>query len=85
MPKLRDKEIIRLDYDEVAKLLDLVEHGGDNLTGMKKVYYEKNRIRNLAIFTLFLGPGMRVSECVGLNTNDIDFSNHRIKIIRKGG
>ena len=75
MPKLRDKEIIRLDYDEVAKLLDLVEHGGDNLTGMKKVYYEKNRIRNLAIFTLFLGTGIRVSECVGLNINDIDFSN----------
>ena len=85
MPKLRDKEIIRLDYDEVAKLLDLVEHGCDNLTGMKKVYYEKNRIRNLAIFTLFLGTGIRVSECVGLNINDIDFSNNRIKIIRKGG
>lgn len=70
---------------KVAKLLDLVEHGGDNLTGMKKVYYEKNRIRNLAIFTLFLGTGIRVSECVGLNINDIDFSNNRIKIIRKGG
>ncbi len=84
MPKLRDREIIRLDYDEVAKLLDLVEHGGDKLTGMKKVYYEKNRIRNLAIFTLFLGTGIRVSECVGLNINDIDFSNNRLRIIRKG-
>ena len=34
MPKLRDKEIIRLDYDEVAELLDLVENGSDGLTGM---------------------------------------------------
>ena len=85
MPKLHDKEIIRLDYDEVAALLDLVEHGGDNLSGMKKVYYEKNKIRNLAIFTLLLGTGIRVSECVGLDINDVDFKNNRIKIIRKGG
>ncbi len=84
MPKLREKEIIRLDYDEVAKLLDLVEHGGDNLTGMKKVYYEKNKVRNLAIFTLLLGTGIRVSECIGLDINDIDFKNNRIKVIRKG-
>lgn len=84
MPKLRDKEIIRLDYDEVARLLDLVEHGGDNLTGMKKVYYEKNKVRNLAIFTLLLGTGIRVSECVGLDITDIDFNNNRIKVIRKG-
>lgn len=84
MPKLREKEIVRLDYDEVARLLDLVEHGGDNLTGMKKVYYEKNKVRNLAIFTLLLGTGIRVSECVGLDINDIDFNNNRIKVIRKG-
>ena len=27
MPKLHEKEIIRLEIDEVAKLLDLVEEG----------------------------------------------------------
>lgn len=85
MPKLHEKEIIRLDPDEVARLLDLVEHGGDNLSPMKKVYYEKNKYRNLAIFTLLLGTGVRISECVGLNRNDIDFKNDRIKIVRKGG
>lgn len=85
MPKLHDKEIIRLDYDEIADLLDLVEHGGDSLTGMKKVYYDKNKLRNLAIITLFLGTGIRVSECVGLDLTDVDFKNNRIKIVRKGG
>lgn len=85
MPKLHKKEIIRLDYDEVADLLDLVEHGGDKLTGMKKLYYEKNKLRNLAIFTLLLGTGIRVSECVGLDITDVDFKNDRIRIIRKGG
>ena len=32
MPKLHEKAIIRLDTDEVASLLDFVEHGGDMLT-----------------------------------------------------
>lgn len=84
LPKLHRKEIIRLDPNEAAELLDLVEHGGDNMTGMKKVYYEKNKVRNLAIVTLLLGTGIRVSECVGLDTTDLDFDNDRIRIIRKG-
>lgn len=85
MPKLHDKEIIRLDTDEIADLLDLVENGSDKLTGMKKTYFLKNRERNIAIFTLLLGTGIRVSECVGLNLSDVDFKNNRIRIIRKGG
>ncbi|MEE3467267.1 MAG: tyrosine-type recombinase/integrase [Eubacterium sp.] len=85
MPKLHKQEITRLDYDEVANLLDYVEHGGASMTGMKKTYFEKNKVRNLALFTLLLGTGIRVSECVGLDIEDIDFKNNRIKIIRKGG
>ena len=85
MPKRHDREIIRLDSEEVSELLDLVERGGDNLSGMKRVYYEKNKLRNIAIFTLFLGTGIRVSECVGLDVEDVDFRNNRIRIIRKGG
>lgn len=85
MPRLHEKEIIRLDYDEVASLLDLVENGDSNLSGKKKVYFQKNKLRNLAIFTLLLGTGIRVSECVGLDLTDVDFKNNRIKIIRKGG
>lgn len=85
MPKLHKREIVRLDPDEVANLLDYVEHGGDEMTGMKKVYFEKNKTRNLALFTLLLGTGIRVSECVGLDLEDLDFKNNRIKIMRKGG
>lgn len=85
MPKLHKREITRLDVDEVANLLDYVEHGADDLTGMKKVYFEKNKTRNLALFTLLLGTGIRVSECVGLDLEDIDFKNNRIKVMRKGG
>lgn len=85
MPKLHDKAIIRLDIDEVALLLDYVENCGKELTGQKKVYYEKTKTRDLAILTLLLGTGIRVSECVGLDINDIDFKNSGIKVTRKGG
>lgn len=84
-PKIHEKEIIRLEADEVEALLELVEYGGNELTGMKKTYYEKNKQRNLALFTLLLGTGIRVSECIGLDLEDVDFKNNRIKIIRKGG
>lgn len=85
MPKLHDKEIIRLDSEEVSELLNLVENGGSDLKGIKKTYYEKNKLRNIAIFTLFLGTGIRVSECVGLDIEDVDFRENRIRVIRKGG
>ena len=39
MPKLHDKSIVRLDADEVAMLLDYIEHCGDTLTGQKEAYY----------------------------------------------
>ena len=85
MPKLHQKEIIRLDPDEVAVLLDYIENGDEDMTKQQRVYYEKNKIRDLAIFTLFLGTGIRVSECVGVDIGDVDFKNNSIKVVRKGG
>ena len=85
MPKLHQKEIIRLDADEVAKLLDFVESCGDELTPHQRKYYEKTKYRDLAIITLLLGTGVRVSECVGLDVEDVDFQNNGIKVVRKGG
>lgn len=85
MPKLHEKAIIRLDNDEVAMLLDFVEHAGETLTGQALAYYNKTRERDLAILTLLLGTGIRVSECVGLDLNDVDFKNYGITVTRKGG
>lgn len=85
MPKLHERNIIRLDADEVAMLLDYVEKCGDSLTGQKKVYYEKTKERDIAIITLLLGTGIRVSELVGLDIQDVDFKNGGIKVTRKGG
>lgn len=84
LPKLHEKEIIRLDIDEVARMLDEVE-SGDKLTDRQRMYHEKTKQRDTAIITLLLGTGIRVSECVGLNINDVDFNNDGIRIHRKGG
>lgn len=84
MPKLHESEIIRLDSDEVVRLLDEVE-SGDNLTKSQKKYHDKTKLRDTALLTLLLGTGMRVSECVGIDINDVDFKNSGIKIRRKGG
>lgn len=85
MPKQYEKSIVRLDADEVAILLDYIEHGGNHLTGQRKVYYDKTKNRDLAIATLLLGTGIRVSECVGLDVSNVDFKNNGIKVVRKGG
>ena len=84
MPKIHEKGIIRLEVDEVARLLDEAELG-TNLTKMQQGFHEHTKLRDVAILTLLLGTGIRVSECVGLNVSDIDFSINAIKITRKGG
>lgn len=84
MPKKHDKTITRLDVDEVAMLLDTVE-SGENLTSRQQKFHAQTKTRDLAIMTLMLGTGIRVSECVGLDITDIDFKNNGIKVHRKGG
>ena len=84
IPKKHDKAIIRLEPDEVARLLDAVEQG-DKLTKSQQKYHNKTKIRDLALMTLLLGTGIRVSECVGLDITDLDFDTNGMKIHRKGG
>jgi len=83
-PKIHNKEIVRLEPDETANLLDEIESGA-SLTQKQKEFHEKTKLRDLAIVTLLVGTGMRVSECVGINIKDIDFKNNGVKVTRKGG
>lgn len=84
MPKLHEKEIIRLEPNEVAILLDQVEDG-TKLTKKELEYHKKTKVRDVALLTLLLGTGIRVSECVGLDIRDVNFDVCGIKIRRKGG
>ncbi len=83
-PKIHEKEIIRLEPNEVAKLLDQVEYG-EKLTKNEQYYHQKTKTRDVALLTLLLGTGMRVSECVGIDLQDLDFEVNGVKVRRKGG
>ncbi len=85
LPKLHEKPILRLEIDEVACMLDLVENGGDALSSRQQKWHEHTKTRDLAMLSLFLGTGIRVSECVGINIEDIDFELNSFLVTRKGG
>ena len=84
VPKIKEKNIIRLDANEVAQLIDNIE-SGEKLTKSQKVWHNRNRLRDLAIVVTLLGTGVRVTELVGLDISDLDFDNGAMRVIRKGG
>ncbi len=84
-PKLHEKEIIRLEADEMQKFLDVVENGQSLGEGHAAAYHKNVALRDTAIITLLLGTGIRISECVGLNIDDVDFDNKKFVVTRKGG
>lgn len=84
MPKRHEKPIIRLEIDEMARMLDLVE-SGEAMGARQKRYNAHTRARDLAILTLFLDTGIRVSELVGINISDVDFNINGFLVTRKGG
>ena len=84
MPKIIKKDIIKLETDEVEELLKTSE----TLNGFsehQQKYNERFIPRDNAMLALFLGTGIRVSELVGLNVQDIDFKYNSFKVTRKGG
>ncbi|MGI6349158.1 MAG: tyrosine-type recombinase/integrase [Eubacteriaceae bacterium] len=84
MPKKKEKPIVRLEVEESADLLDSIE-SGEHLSKTQKRYHNKTSVRDLAIITLMLGTGIRISECVGLDIADINFSDSSFRVTRKGG
>lgn len=87
-----ESRVIKLQPKEIPALLDTVEGTTDSahtdvlagLSKRQKSALERNRVRDLAIFTVLLGTGIRVSECVGINISDIDLENCTLEVDRKG-
>ena len=84
LPKNHEKPIIRLEPNEVANLLDEIETG-KHLTKSQMKFHMKTKDRDLAIVTLLVGTGIRISECVGMDIDDVDFENNSFVVTRKGG
>lgn len=86
LPKLKkDKNIIRMNNYEVVAILDAIENGNSQMSSKQQAACKKTAKRDLAILTLMLGTGIRVSECNGLDLNDIDLKVNTLTIVRKGG
>ena len=84
LPKIHEKPIIRLNRDEMVRMLEQAQ-SGDQLTKSQQKYQKLTAKRDYAILSLFLGTGIRVSECVGININDVDLENNAFIVTRKGG
>ena len=82
-PKVRKKEIVTLSPDEITKIMDKI-NSGQGLSKKQLKFADKTRYRDIAIFTLLLTTGIRVSELVNINLSDISFESCEIRIIRKG-
>lgn len=83
-PKLREKEIIRLNQEEISAMMDVVDTGA-GLSSHQQKYQENTRTRDLAMVSLFLGTGIRVSELVGIDLDDVNFEDFSFVVTRKGG
>ena len=84
LPKLHEKPIIRLSGEEMQRLLHTAETG-EGLTRHQQAWHRNTAVRDYAMLMLFLGTGIRVSECVGLNLSDVDFRERAFVVTRKGG
>ena len=79
------KTIVHLTNDEVKALINAVETSeGLKLTERQKKFREKTRQRDFAIIMLFLGTGIRISECVGADLNHLNFKTNSLSVTRKG-
>ncbi len=72
-PKLNKRLPKYLNLEDSKKLLEAADNE-DN----------RNHERDYAILTIFLNCGLRLSELVGINIQDIDFSENKMTVIGKG-
>lgn len=74
MPKVQRKEPSYLTEQEYKRLLRVVKNNATR-------YFKQ---RDMAIVTMLLGMGLRLSELVELNIGDISFDDGSVKVTRKG-
>lgn len=78
-------KMLRGDEYEQFRQFVAYDYGQENKDN-KKIYnfHKKNCERDTAIISLILGSGLRLSEVVGLDVDDIDWKKNRVRVIRKG-
>lgn len=84
LPKIHEKPILRLSLDEMHRMLEEAATG-EGLTKRQQAWHKLTVKRDYAMLSLFLGTGIRVSECVGMNMEDVDLEDNAFLVTRKGG
>ena len=83
-PKIKEKEIFILSEGEKDRILNEADTGRSKADHAKS-FHSHSKYRDMAILSTFLGTGIRVSELVNINLYDLDFTEQRILVTRKGG
>lgn len=85
MLKLHQKIKKPLTSQETVRILDVLFHGEKYFSGRDLAEYQNRKQRDMAIFITYLGTGIRVSELVNLNVEDVSFDTSSFIVTRKGG
>ncbi|MFJ7932397.1 tyrosine-type recombinase/integrase [Peribacillus sp. NPDC096448] len=73
--------------DEDTRFLEFVKHEYEKELpekSRKLIYFKRDKERDFAILSLFLGSGIRVNELTNLKLKDLDFEEKQIHVLRKG-
>ncbi|KIL35654.1 integrase [Cohnella kolymensis] len=76
-----------LQEQEISEFIHYIkqDYAHDAANNKQAIYaHELNRIRDCCIVSLILNSGLRVSELVNLNTDDMDFKKRLLYVYRKG-
>ena len=73
-----------MEPNEVVQMLDATD-AEKRKSSFEKKYAEHTELRDQAILITFLGTGLRVSELVGLDLEDVNFTDSCLRVVRKGG
>lgn len=74
-----------LTTQETISLIDVICNGENYFEGRALTEYLNRKQRDIAIFITYLGTGVRVSELVNLNIDDVSFDTMSFIVTRKGG
>lgn len=83
--KIHQKMKRPLTTQETMNLIDCIYNGEKYFSGRDLTEYKNRKLRDVALFTAYLGTGCRVSELVNLDIKDVDFESSSFVVTRKGG
>lgn len=76
------KEVEHLTVEEIRKLFSSVINLSNCKSKHQAAYLEKSQMRDYTILLLILNTGIRISECQGLDIQDVDLKECRLNIVR---